>query len=71
MELPWSAGIWEQNLGLVVWSRHATSEAAHRAAVLYAQRRRAMTGGALSWSGGVRGPDGTVRWYQGTGEEVR
>lgn len=30
----------------------------------------APTGGALSWAGGVRAPDGAITWYDRHGEAV-
>jgi len=63
----YSAGVWEQGRGFVAWSRHATFEAAKKAAVKYAKSLKAATGGALSWSGGVRSADGTV-WFDRVGK---
>jgi hypothetical protein len=73
---PYEAGIWEQYLaetgdGLSVRSRHATRAAAVRAAVRLSKGLTSTTGGALSWSGGVRGPDGRVTWYQSDGRTWR
>ncbi len=62
MAKKYEAGVWEQNTGFVPWSRHSTEAAAKSRARKYAAQRIAPTGGALSWSGGVRRPDGTVYW---------
>ena len=72
----WTAGVWEQyveacdGIGFVAWSTHSRQDLAERAARRYARAARAKTGGALSWSGGVRRPDGHVYWL-GQGEERR
>lgn len=77
MRNPWSAGVWEQYReddggdGLAVRSHHRTLAAAIRAAVRYARECMGPTGGARSWSGGVRAPDGTVTWYRRDGEVER
>jgi hypothetical protein len=66
MKREWAAGVWEQNIGLLVWSNHSTEELAIRAAYRYSRRQSKSgprTGGMLSWSGGVKGPDGKVRWF--------
>ncbi len=70
----YEAGIWEQSqeeedgIGLVVWSRHSRRDLAERAALRYARERTASTGGALTWCGGVRAPDGSVDWLDRNGE---
>ncbi len=67
----YQAGVYEQNVGFVVWSRHSTETLARRAARRYARRNaRIKTGGALTWAGGVRFPDGTERWYSGDGRVI-
>lgn len=72
-QLAWAAGVWNQitenddGVGLVVWSRHTTRDLAERAARRYARDRTASTGGPLSWCGGVRAPDGSVRWLHADG----
>ena len=73
-KLPFVAGVWEQNddsdRELCVWSRHATEKAAKAAARRYARRMRSegpAAGGALSWSGGWRGPTGGVNWIEFAG----
>jgi hypothetical protein len=75
--LPYVAGVWEQNSDpegeLCVWSRHATEDAAKKAARRYARRMRgegSTTGGAHSWSGGWRGPSGATIWINADGEET-
>ena len=64
----WEAGIWEQIGGFVAWSSHKNESLALAAARRYARQRRAPTGGALSWSGGVCAPDGSVVWYDAAGQ---
>lgn len=66
----YSAGVWEQNRGFVEWSRHRTPAAARKAAARYAKACRPSTGGALSWSGGVRGPSGVTTWFDARGARV-
>jgi hypothetical protein len=73
--MPYVAGVWEQGCEreLCVWSRHATEDAAKKAARRYARRMRAegpLTGGAHSWSGGWRGPAGEPTWINADGEET-
>ena len=68
---PYSAGIGEQRGdGLVVLSHHSRRDLAVRAAVRYARGRQSPTGGALSWCGGVRSPDGRVSWYRTDGSFI-
>ena len=70
------AGVWEQYReedggdGLSVRSRHGRMDLAIKAATRYARESSEPTGGPLSWSGGVRGPDGRVVWYDRAGEVV-
>lgn len=64
------AGIWEQSRNFVAWSRHATFENAQKAARRYAKQQKQQVGGALSWSGGVRRPDGVVVWYRADGSTL-
>lgn len=63
----YAAGIWEQGMGFVEWSRHATFALARSAAIKYAKRHKSATGGALSWSGGIKGPDGVVLYLDRNG----
>lgn len=67
MSKQFEAGVWGQDRNFVVWSHHATAELAQKAARKYARQQKAETGGPLSWSGGVRGPDGAVTWYREDG----
>lgn len=73
---PFAAGVWgqqeerEDGVGLIVWSRHRTEAAARRAAIGYARRKGPSAGGALSWAGGHRGPDGATRWLRADGTEI-
>ena len=66
--MAWEAGIWQQGEGFVVLSRHKTETLAKKSAKKYAKERKCVTGGSLSWSGGVLSPiDGKVVWYQADG----
>ena len=64
------AGIWEQNMGLVEWSRHRTKDEAIRRAIQIARKQTARTGGALSWAGGWADLDGMVHWVDRDGVEI-
>jgi hypothetical protein len=71
----WEAGVWDRNTedadGLRVKSRHTTKALALKQARRYAAQLYSdgpSTGGALSWSGGVRGPDGVTVWVRHDGE---
>jgi hypothetical protein len=69
----YEAGIWEQHAGFVAWSKHRTADLAKNRALTYAKRLKTestQAGGALSWAGGVRGTDGSVRWYDSDGAEL-
>lgn len=59
----YEAGIWQQGVGFVAWSKHKTLDLAVRAARKYARGCTESTGGAHSWSGGVRAPTGEVTWH--------
>lgn|SRR5574343_160598 len=66
------AGVWEQNMHFVPWSKHKSEALAKKAAVRYAKRISATgsdTGGHLSWSGGVRDAESRIVWYSKDGEE--
>ena len=67
----YEAGVWEQGRGFVGWSTHRTETAAAKAARKYAEKQTPTAGAALSWAGGVRAPDGDVRWIDRDGETIR
>jgi len=70
----YTSGVWEQypcdqdGIGFVVRSRHTTAALARAAARRIAsllRRHWPDTGGAMTWCGGWRGPDGVVHWELG------
>lgn len=70
--MKYESGIWEQDRGLVVWSKHRTQAAAEKAARRYARERQEhgpATGGALSWSGGWRSVGGKTTWVRHDGSD--
>lgn len=67
---PYRAGVWEQSIGLLVWSRHRTQDAARGRAIRYARKQTAPTGGTLSWSGGWSDLEGKIHWVDRDGVEI-